>query len=1096
MKNTEKKDVNKPEHGFLERISPDGHGGNISHRRRKRSLEGGGPKWGLAGLVGFSLLVFYIMVMSLLLPAVMPGVLSARLEKAVDWQVDISSFRVTPFSWQWEVQGLSFFLEEGEDNEPFLKVTSIGGGLDLEAFFRGQLRPVEVFVDSPAMLLRHGKSGDFHLPAGLSRYLSELVWLKPGGVGLDLSFFRVENGSVIIDDQFKETVGMIENISFRPREESISVQMLINGEPVTINSGSGSSPESFEFNFDDFSPGPVMAFLLPDSSAVVSGHVGGKLELRFGGSAGGQAVFRGELHLDGIILSRPGSEYEYLAIPVGQVSFLFDSCQRRLIIDKAVFKQPVIRMEGAVQSDWLSELKGMTAGVTVRKMFVEQGKFAVRAGTQVFSLSGLDVSLYRQKDSLPTRFKLSADDVDPFGGRLKIDGVISAEQAAGHLQMSGVDMTFLPAVFREKTGIIKLEGAGELDGEIVLPLNNILHSTFRNLRLGLENIEISTDSGMMLVGGNLLCLSENFVMGQGLAGFSCDRLDISGTEITMPVLFSQDRLDTGNSVGIFADLEIKESRLHLVCPGNMKLVALDDIVFRNREMERGKRELSLDGQIGKNGRLGVSGILNQGQGQLEYDLNGVALTEIDVVSRLFGSSLERGVVRGYGHLSIPEFKAVGELVVEDLSVEQGQVILDFSRLTAPRLSLQAEVPYLSGEEMVLAGFNVNLDGAGMNLSDFAAIEHEWGGYSSYFEIGKIYLQDGSLQGVDSFFIPSCQPDFSGLYGFVDGIFGTLRTVELKGMMDSGRFKLNGRIKEGDFFGELELHRPSLSPVELEFLAEHGLDGGQMSFSLRQISEEDGEREKAGKAEGGEDDVPRQVFCQLSHLYPLPDSDFSFILSMLTDRNGVLDLQFSDESSGFLLESMLVELQRLREQVRPETALSTEFPLFDLPPSHLFVAGQAENDSLFYLDDYVELLALRPRLRLILTGGFELETDGEVLQVILQQEADSRREVENLKRQFLRQQVLAGHEREEISEIFGPIAGDEGEAHENLQLLSETVVDVPVELLRNLALKRRDMVWNYLVHEKGVAAGQVVRSDNLHLDTAAVVFQVTGRPGNR
>jgi hypothetical protein len=149
----------------------------------------------------------------------------------------------------------------------------------------------------------------------------------------------------------------------------------------------------------------------------------------------------------------------------------------------------------------------------------------------------------------------------------------------------------------------------------------------------------------------------------------------------------------------------------------------------------------------------------------------------------------------------------------------------------------------------------------------------------------------------------------------------------------------------------------------------------------------------------------------------------------------------------------------------------------LPPAHLFTAGQAEKDNLFLLDDYAELLAMRPRLTLVLTGGFDSESDRDALQVILQEEVDARREAENLKL--------------EIENLKREIGGGGWAVDEDVQTVPEIVVEVPAGLLHNLALKRRDLVWDYLVNERGVALEQLILSDNIRRDIAGVAFQVTG-----
>lgn len=496
--------------------------------------------------------------------------------------------------------------------------------------------------------------------------------------------------------------------------------------------------------------------------------------------------------------------------------------------------------------------------------------------------------------------------------------------------------------------------------------------------------------------------------------------------------------------------------------------------------------------MGNHGKLALSGILEQGRGQLEYEINGVGLTEIAAVRRLFKGSLQAGIIHGYGQLSVPEFRAVGELVVEDLFAEYEKGMLNFSRLTVPLLSLQLEAPYFGGEEMSLSGFTISLRDEGMDLTDIAAAQQSWSDYLSNFNLGKIYFQNGRMVGAGAVLTPDYQPEFSALHGVIDGISGDPWQVEIGGMIDTGRFQLGGLLSEGKLSAEIEIDRPVLSASESGFLTKRGLKGGSISFHLHQSYRVAGKNGEDGGDIKNMEELPRLVFCRLDNLFPLSVSDFSFMLAMLTDKSGTLELQFIDDSSRFLFESLLVELQRLREQVMLDTVFAVEFPLLNLPVSHIFSTGQAENDNLFLLDDYAELLAMRPRLTLILTGGVDAEADGEALRIILQEEADARREAESLKRQLLRQQLMAGREREEGSVLIG-----DGEVviDEDLQPIPETVVDVPGRLLHNLALKRRNLVWDYLVNERGVATGQLILADVYKMGLTGVYFQVTPKSCN-
>ncbi len=1081
MNNSEKEDINKPEPGLIESIVPGGHGDNIAYRRRKRSPRGGGLKWLLAG---FSLLIFYVFFMLLIMPVLIPGVLSARLEKNIGWQVDISSFKITPFSWQWEIKGLSGFLPDCEEGESFFKVSSVSGSLDLPALSKGQVKALGVFIDSPEILLRRNEQGELRLPPGLAGYLVSLVGFGEHGYSPGLFSLRVENGSFVVDDRLTGTLSKIENISFRPQRETktISVQMLVNGEPLAISFGSGSLEDSFRFDFDDFEPGSALAFLLPELSAVVSGRVGGNIELDLAGIDDGQVVMSGDLQLDDIKFARLSDEVERLVIPAGNISFTVEPSKERLIIKRGVIEQPVVRLKEESLSDWLPGLKQVVAGVTIKKLLVEQGKLELMMNTgQPFALDGLDVVIWQDRDSLPVKMKISASGFEPFKGSLKMDTIISAKDIAGRIQLSDLDTALLPASFKKKNGITKLKGIADLDGEIAIPLSGaVFKPVFSNLKISLKDMKISTDANFLLDGGKLSCLSERFIVGAERGGLFCERLDIIGTELTMPVPFTGGDGDGGKSPALFRDLGIKESTLNLVLPGNGELLTLDKVALSSRDVGKRQRQVKVEAKVGKYGKLALSGTLIGGRGQLEYEVNGVALADIAVVRHLFADSLYGGVVKGYGQLSVPEFKAVGELVLGDFAVEHEKLKLNFSRLIFPRLIMQLEPPYLGGKDMSLSGFVLNLRDRGITLANIAAVQQEWAGYLAGFDLGKIYFQDGEMVGAGSFFVPGYQPDLSALHGFVDGLSGNSWQAEVGGAIGSGQFQVAGLLSEGRLFAEIELDRSVLSAPELDFLAEYGLDGSRLSFHLHQLSRENEEGGEGGEGTGHAEkaeDLSWIVSCRLDKLFPLPTSDFSFMLAMLTDQSGALDLQFIDNSASFLLESLLAELQRLRDKVMVDTAFAVEFPLLGLPPAHLFTAGQAEKDNLFLLDDYAELLAMRPRLTLVLTGGFDSESDRDALQVILQEEVDARREAENLKL--------------EIENLKREIGGGGWAVDEDVQTVPEIVVEVPAGLLHNLALKRRDLVWDYLVNERGVALEQLILSDNIRRDIAGVAFQVTG-----
>jgi hypothetical protein len=602
MKNTEKEDTTKPGPALIESIVPDAHGDGIAYRRRKRSPGGGFPRWLLAG---FGLFVCYVFFMLLIMPVVMAGVLTAKIERNVGWQVEMSSFKITPFSWRWEVKGLSCFLPDLGEDEPFFRVSSVSGTIDFMAFLKGRVRAVEVFVDSPEVLLRRSEKGEFIMPVGLAGYLLSLVGLSRERGGADLSALRVENGLFVLDDLLGKSLSRIENISFRSRGETkaVSVQMLVNGEPLAIGFDSDYVKDCLRLDFDDFEPGPVLPFLLADSSVAVSGSIAGNLQLRLAGAGDAMAVISGEFHLDKITLGNAPDKEKYLAIPRGRVSFTYYPAQQKLTINDGVLSQPVLEVGEQTLFDLSPELKRRLSGVTIRNLIVEQGKFKLTTDLQTFSLHGLDAVIHQKEDSLPIRMQISAAGLEPFGGNLKMDGMIfvsegetvPVKQIAGRIQMSGIDTSLLPDSFNEKLGINtknakRFQGIGGLDSEIVMPLTgNEFKPVFSNLKISLKDMQVaiparlsSGDSALVFDGGDLLCLAEEFTVGEDGSGLFCNRLDIRNTDLLMSFPFTDGETGVDAAPRRFRNLEIKESRFRLVGQGDREIFVLDKVAFAGR----------------------------------------------------------------------------------------------------------------------------------------------------------------------------------------------------------------------------------------------------------------------------------------------------------------------------------------------------------------------------------------------------------------------------------------------------------------------------------------------------------------------------------
>ncbi len=1054
----------------------------------------------------FGVLLLYGAVMYLLVPSVVLGPLVREAGRILNCRLSIDTFSLSPFTFRFRAENILLkspnVVGDAQKN-PLLQIAVVSGRIQPLPLLQGLVGIEDLHIDQPQVFLTRAESGVFNLPPAPARIKNELqnsrLRLNP-----DIFSFQIVDGTFIFDDQLTGNRHRVEHLLYNPvAEDGVQLRAMVNGSPVTINRG---AKDLLQLKLNNVELGRYLAYLSAGNELPVSisGRVDGTVEFSLPSATDDRRfTVQGTLALQNVYLADSKNTFQ-ADVPAAGFSFQLTLPERRLRIRELVLRQPTfVLAAGSVLSfprkpvPWLGK-------TVVQRLLIDRGNLTLQAGGRTFHFQDLQTSIRTTpgdgtgNDSSPATFQLSTRRAGDMGGELSVAGTIARGKLNGHLRVRGVDLANLPKRAGGEPAPAELKGAAELDAEILVQLaerTDTQQPYLRNSRLQLHDFQFLTRDGKELSGQRLLCQAAEFSFDMTPTRPLCDRLDLEQADIRFPmagvVQQAREAVERGSS--LFTDLELLDSTIHFIDDDKQDLVKLQRVLVRLHGLAGqvdNPGKVTLRATIGEKGVIRLSGNITPEKAQLEYAFKDVELTDLPIFCSWSPLEVKEGRIRARGRLILPEARATGKFVVDDfLAADPARGSLQWRKLSAQDVNLQLEPFQFLIDDVTLSNpvirFQQGTDGF---FPPFAAdLSHDaW--WRDTVVLKKIVLTGGEFQSGREAVLSDLYPRVTKLAGTIEGWPADPFSFTVHGNLEEGMLQIRGEDEgtspaSSDYV--LQVNDFPLSPLADDFLQAYGLVADDAAMSWQSV-------DSTGM------DERRVMRCRLKNLQPAPGSPLEYTLALLTDSNEEIALNVEpveDNGHPLLLVPRVVDrLQaiRLRELDQPGATLRERLPFLELPDTVEFQIGLDGSEQLFFLDDYAELLQSRPHLRLVVVGSVDPAGDEIMIREVLQEEADARLEVENLRRQQKRDQWIY---RQELAAATGSTrdSSDESTRREQLPVelrpLPRQLVEVPVEMLKNLAGKRAEQVRQYLISRQGIDPERITVQKSTQVGSAAVYLSL-------
>ncbi len=1109
-------------------------------------------------MLPFALAALYGIVSFFLVPALVKGPLASSISARIDRPVRIRRVLFSPFTLRFFFRGITIGAVAGDHNSrELLDCGSLECDLSIASLFRRQLILRQLVVDRLALNLVRFPDSSYNLSAAYRLLFPETggrrlpVWPP----WLVLNGIRVTDSRILFADLVSGKQHLIEKINlsvpsfagFKGRQDvTPQLNAVINGSPVRIK---GVTSRAADGSLEARASLHLERINLKDYLAYLP-HMQGKIKLSDGladidmelvlpqASVGLKGLsLRGDVIFKALRLqSRDG--LASLKIPAARMNVQIKPLAQQYRFKEIVLSRPELTLtlkqkkrgagkEGDLQGDFASFaglFQESAFGLRVDRLQVDKGRVNLRLGTRSgrdilwddvhLALTGLISPGYdgKQKDLRPPASYILSGRSIARGKTMKavVHGRVGTGLSVdGRVTLSNIDL----AVYRSllpTAGVGLSRGRADLDSAF----------TFR-FRPGGKGPAVS-DQGLRLHDGSLLV--RDFSMAeQGrkiLSGqeLSCRGLqaDFAGRRLSCQQLrLRKDEIFSGGPAGravvrgswriAIQSLEVQHSVLHVVVPRpvhpdrrGLPLTLVDfSLQADGLQLKNHKKDnIAATARIGKKGRLRVNGIysLVSRKGKLQVAISNLALrTFAPLMSSWFVPRIRQGVVHARGIVTMPARNFAGLVWLDDVAAGPAKKpLVSWQQAMASGVSLSLRPFHLDVDEitieqpLVAAGGEQVKNSAGRFFRRWRQSDH--GGAGQIFSINRIHLSNGRVVLSRPVVLPGYRPA-------LNAIDGTILSVRPAGPM---AFDFHGKIgSKGDFvingttgFQQVDKYTLAVSGLPLSPM--------QAEFSRRihaDVRSATGQWQQVFTRTATAATVTGRV--QIRGLRPDPGSEFSGVLSLLTDENDTIELQTTgerapDSKPPLLMESVFERLQyeRVKATLAPELILKKALPQLDLPAQVLFAPGRAELSKPETLAGYDMLLQKRPYLRLVLTGSYDPVRDRAVLQGVLQATADRQRSAENRRRAEQRRKIAAREKarlsaipagsNQVVSEKISP-----GELDGDLRPLPPVQVRVSSAMLQKLARQRLAAVRGYLLRNPALAKQKILAREKVNRDGAKV-----------
>ncbi len=1091
----------------------------------------------------FFLLALYFMGSYVLLSPMVKGPLSRRLADQLGYPVHVERVKFSPLTFRLQL----FAIRIGEDDQtledvgtPILACRSLECDFNPLRLFSGKLACKRFQIESLRLHLVRDQEGRYNIfPENAPVSTRDLI-RRSWPDWLELSQVAILDSEIFFDDKLSGKSYHISNIrlllprlagtatSLAPRFSALVNDTRIQLEGTRTRLPDGDQESTFQLHLNGVNLADITSYL-PESQHIPTleqGNANISMNVTFAGSDLSLRHFRLRMQADlsDILLSTASGVS--LEIPAGWLNLEARPALGEYRVLQLSLHAPELALPGEMTAILEHLAPHLVALANSEKLtflmdslLIDNGRLRLRPSDQdnaeaIWDDVSLEVNSFGNNGKATLTLQ-GTDRYDPkstlsFQGNFQDPTFIQ-----GRLRLARAN---LPAMGKT---LFALRNGGFTRGTADLEANLDIHLagapplvTFMlaDSSLHAEQVAFERGSEQLFSAAAMDCTElQSSATGNGIR---CGRLELDEIDLTPAALQSVSSPGSRKQDGpmfMAQEIAIRNGRLSLPLPlpgqerqsGQSYLLELNNLDLHLSTPVGGREggeNLTIAATLGEQGTVDVRGNYNRatGNGQLRLTAANLDITLLTpLVHPWLRATPKQGTFSLSGILDLPGGTFQGTMAVEDFRATAGEDIkLQWKRATSNQLVI-APGPWSVNIREILfmePGLTVRRQdrssvSSGTVLSrlldaDLLARAMKDG----QLALGGINVENGWTEGLLPVLEASYYPRITSLSGALSFLeSGTDFSFSCQGTAgEQAVFSLEGQARPGKlqaFF--LKMRDFPLKPVDETFRRELGMVVANGTADWRLEFQE------------GAPDAVRSGEMVLYNVHSLAGSSFDQTLALLVDEENriTVPLVYSDQKRSSLmagLEQGLARFQR-RLAVSPRSLVADFFPLLDLPERFLFAAGRAIPQDLFLLDDYLKLLAHRPRINLLLVGSYDDNEDREFLRQILQEEVDARIEVENLRREQKRQELVELQRRRIAAAAGGaseaPAAEEEEPDTRDLMPLPRVQVVIEDQDLVALALKRAAVLRQYLVEELGIADHRVVVSRDVERHGSGVELRL-------
>ncbi|XOF34218.1 MAG: DUF748 domain-containing protein [Candidatus Electrothrix sp. YB6] len=1084
-----------------------------------------------------------------LLPWYIQGPFADRLSEQLNRPVTIKTVEFSPFLFDLHLAGIEIGAERGSRDADDLKlcwIETIDTKVRPKELLRRQLVFADVQISQMQVNLLRRADGRYSDFAGNG---SGLVKRRAAGLRLLPSWVRIHGlrlteGTVSLYDAVNEKEYLLEQIEciLPTGRAKPTLHAVINGSPVSVQgqrqAGEGGIPETrLSLRFDDIDPQNLLAWLpgandTKNTLRISTKRTDAVAEIiipDIPGAAGGVRL-SGTAELSGLqILAGNGTgkaeqKPVQLSAPRARLVLQANPFRRVYTVEELTLDQPelVLVLSGNSGQPYTEQLltglaqlpdpAASEVGLVVRRLTVNQGTVTTgeRNGQQWENLE-LQLSGFRNMRA-PLAGKVSEErasaaalvfSAEQGGAQIHFEGAVTPDlNLSGKVALRNLESSLLQS-YLSTSGEVRLAG-GKAD--LTGILRTVEGQESKTVLMERATIKLRHFSLLPRKNGKNNPKLRPLLTAEDMEGTdcvvnpvartaSCDSLLLQHAEFSTaaPAFFLLS--DPAENKVTFSGKAVKiaGSRARLALGGKAQQKDQQEIELTDLNMsltkEQGKKSnLSLQAKVGESGTVSADGILGSGGSLL--------LTAENLDIRLFQQpfatlfdenhalALEQGHLNLKGRVTLPAAEFVGSIQMDKVMARSSKgtkgTTVGWQQgvgtgMTVRLVPFAADIKELAVQEPVIE-FSAADSSLPAALVALLRTEENKAVFPP-FTVEQLLISDGSL------IRPGEEPKVAGIKGYFSPLKpGTETAFELTGRMNGAEFSVQGKTgRDRAAVDEFTVARMPMDSAAEELARALRLHRGELLWQ--------------GTPE--EDDTGR-VDCL--GFTPLPDSDFSLLLALLTRPDGSFSLPLpslppmaSPEKVG---AAAIKELQRLRLQtvVSPQTVLEKFLPDFGLPVRVDCTVGSSMPDFVDGMENYAQLFALRPHLNLTLQGRYDDTADRQYFLQERRKELEYTTKLENIRRQEEMARLIAEEEllQAELISAGTPAAEAENkisaiQQREDLQQLPVPEAELPEQALPDLARQRAQVVYDYLIDTLKLPADRITQAEKGAAGKAGVDF---------